>query len=148
MAQRTVNFARVLALPAGAELLESEIDAVLEIAYAMATANGHASFDELESFRALATYLKPGAGVSEILDALAAAFDASESMEHQVRGAASRLSRTVAQDAAYKAAYTVAVFDLETNEDERELDDLLIEVLALDGRVDALEVAVNEALVE
>jgi hypothetical protein len=42
--------------------------------------------------------------------------------------------------------YTIAVFDLETNEAERDLDDLLVEVLGLAARVDDLDLEVNEAL--
>lgn len=148
MSKRTANFARVLGATAEAALHDTEIDPVLEIAYAMANANGHASFDELESFRALAKHLKPGAAVSELLDGFAASFDAAESVEARVREVAKKLTRPAARDAAYKAAYTIAVFDLETNEDERALDELLIEVLELGSRVDELELAVNEALTE
>ncbi len=149
MSKRTPSFARVLAPKAGEEggpLGPDEIEAVLEIAYAMANANGHASFDELDSFRALVRHLSPAADMSALLDRLGAAFDAAESIEERVRAAAARLGSAAAREAAYKAAYTIAVFDLETNEEERDLDELLIEVLGLSARVDDLEAEVNEAL--
>jgi hypothetical protein len=144
MTQRTLNFAAVLG-PAS-ELTPAEIDGVLALGYAMANANGHASFDELESVRALAKHVRPGVAVATILDGLASALDGAESIGDYVRAVAARLERDVAREAAYKAAYAIAVFDLETNEDERELDDLLIEVLKLSSRVDQLEADVNEAL--
>jgi tellurite resistance protein len=143
MAKRSPNFTRILGT---AGLGREEIDAVFEIAYAMANADGSASFDELESFRALVKHLQPNANVADLLDALSARFDAAESIEARVRDAAARLTRLEARDAAYKAAYTIAVFDLETNEEERELDDLLIEVLGLSTRADDLEAQVNDAL--
>lgn len=149
MSKRTPNFARVLPVPsaeAGGPLGREEIEAVLEIGYAMANANGHASFDELDSFRALVKHLSPGADMNALLEQLGAAFDAAESPEARVRATASKLGRPAAREAAYKAAYTIAVFDLETNEEERELDELLVEVLGLASRVGDLEADVNEAL--
>lgn len=154
MTKRTPNFARVLApstspnADSGGALQPSEIDAIFEIAYAMANANGHASFDELDSFRTLVKHLRPGADLGVLLDALGAAFDGAESIETRVRAAAANLGRAAAREAAYKIAYTVAVFDLETNEEERDLDELLIDVLGLSARVDELEAEVNEALSE
>ena len=144
MTQRTLNFAAVLG-PAS-ELTPDEIEAILAIGYAMANANGHASLDELESVKSLSKHLRPGVQVGPTLEALAGSVDEAESLGDFVRGAAKKLERASARDAAYKAAYAIAVFDLETNEDERELDDLLIEVLGLDARVDQLEADVNEAL--
>lgn len=144
MTTRSVDFSRVLG---DATLSGAEAVAILEIAYAMANANGHASFDELDSFRALAKHLAPTKPVGEILEAFGAAFE-NESIEDRVRDAAKRLPSAGARDAAYKAAYAISVFDLETNEDERALDELLIEVLDLGARIDKLELEVNEALIE
>lgn len=155
MTQRSPDFARVLAGPPDAHpsddidrgpLRGAEIDAVIELAFLMANADGHASIDELESFRALVRHLKPEARLGDLLDRLGDALDKAGSIEARVRAAASALTRRAARDLAYKAAYTIAVFDLETNEGERELDDLLIEVLGLSDRVDALEYDVNAAL--
>jgi hypothetical protein len=112
----------------------------------MANADGHASFDELESVRALVKHLKPDAKVSDVLDQLTAKLDKAEAIEERVRALAPLLARPAARDLAYKAVYTIAVFDLETNEAERDLDDLLVDVLGLSERVDDLEHEVNEAL--
>lgn len=143
MTKRSPNFARVLGT---GTLGREEITAVFELAYAMANADGSASFDELDTFRALVKHLQPSANVADLLDGLSAKFDRAESIEGIVREAAARLTRLEARDAAYKAAYTIAVFDLETNEEERELDDLLIEVLGLSQRADDLEAQVNDVL--
>lgn len=150
MSKRTPNFARVLVPSPKSDdagpLRAEEIDAVIELGFLMANADGQASFDELESFRALVKHLKPDAKVSEVFDQLSDTLDKAESIEERVRALAPLLARPAARDLAYKAVYTVAVFDLETNEAERDLDDLLVEVLALSDRVDDLELEVNEAL--
>ncbi|MBS2014300.1 MAG: hypothetical protein JST00_15545 [Deltaproteobacteria bacterium] len=130
----------------GGALRGAEIEATLELAYLMANANGDASFDELASFRILAKALAPQAEVNELLDKLSERMHKADSFEVLVRDAAKNLARPTAREIAYKAAYAVAVMDLETNEEERELDDLLIEVLELDARVGELERDVNEAL--
>lgn len=144
MTQRRIDFSRVLG---DANLSGAEAVAILEIAHAMANANGHASFDELDSFRALAKHLAPARPVGDMLEAFGAALE-RESIEERVRDAAKRIPSQGAREAAWKAAYAISVFDLETNEDERALDDLLIEVLDLASRVEALELSVNEALTE
>jgi len=155
MTKRTANFARVLTPSTSASgeaggdkgpLHGAEIDAVIELAYLMANADGNASFDEVDSFRQLVKHLKPDAKVSDLLDSLGEKLDKAESIEERVRAAAKDLVRPTARALAYKAAYTIAVFDLETNEEERDLDDLLVEVLGLSERVDELEAEVNEAL--
>lgn len=144
MSKRTPNFARVLG--GAASLSPGEVDAVLAIGYAMANANGDASFDELESFRALVKHLKSDASVMETLDALSERLEAAGSVEELARAAAAQLPSAAGREAAYKAACTIAVFDLETNEEERELDDVLVEILGLSDRAGDLELEVNTAL--
>jgi uncharacterized tellurite resistance protein B-like protein len=150
MSKRTPNFASVLTPSSKSEdqapLRGDEIAAVLELGFLMANADGQASFDELESFRALVKHLTPDAKVSDLFDQLSAKLDKAESIEERVRAVAPLLARPAAADLAYKAVYTIAVFDLETNEAERDLDDLLVEVLGLAARVDDLDLEVNEAL--
>lgn len=138
MDRRSPDFARILA-PATqksdggfASLRANEIDAVIELGFLMANANGDASLDELESFRALVKYLKPGEDVGRLLDSLSERLDGAESFEQRVRATAEHLTRPTARELAYKAVYAVAVFDLETNEEERDLEELIIEVLGLD----------------
>ena len=150
MSKRTPDFARILTTSSAGEdkepLRASERDAVIELGFLMANADGQVSVDELESFRALVKHLKPEAKVSDVLDQLSDTLDKADAIEQRVRAIAPLLTRSAARDLAYKAVYTIAVFDLETNEAERELDDLLVDVLGLAARVDDLELEVNEAL--
>jgi len=153
MERRTPNFARILA-PATqrgdgdfATLRGEEINAVIELGFMMVNANGDASLDEIESFRALAKYLTPGADVAALLDQYSDKLDRAESFEVLVRAAAKHLTRETARELAYKAVYAVAVFDLETNEEERELEDLIVEVLGLDdNRAHELALEATQAL--
>ena len=144
MSRRTPNFARVFA---NAAFEGTEKDAVIELAFMMANANGDASVDELEAFRALAKYLDPNADITALLDKYTAVLEKAASFEERVRAAADRLTRPEARELAYKAVYTMAVFDLETNEEERELEELIVEVLKLDhARVHQLELEATTAL--
>lgn len=153
MDRRSPNFARILA-PASqrgdgdfASLRGEEIGAVFELAFMMANANGDASIDELESFRALVKYLDPNANVANLLDELGERLDKAESFEERVRSVAGHLARKTARELAYKAVYAVAVFDLETNPDERDLEDLIVEVLGLpEARANELALEVTQAL--
>lgn len=153
MERRTPNFARILA-PATqkndgdfATLRGEEVDAVIELGFMMMNANGDASLDEIESFRALAKYLTPGADIASLLDQYGDKLARAESFESLVRAAAAKLTRQTARELAYKAVYAVAVFDLETNEEERELEDLIVAVLRLDdARAHDLALEATKAL--
>ena len=153
MDRRTPNFARILA-PASmrgdgdfASLRGEEIGAVMELGFMMVNANGDASLDELESFRALVKYLDPSADVASLLDSYSEKLDKAESFEERVRMAAGLLSRKTSRELAFKAVYAVAVFDLETNPEERELEDLIVEVLGLpEARANELALEVTQAL--
>jgi hypothetical protein len=143
MDRRTPDFARVLTAvsqnskPDGdsTPLRGEEIDAVIELAFMMANANGDASIDELEAFRALVKHLRPDAEIASLVDSLDDKLGGgAESFPAHVRAAAKQLERQTARELAYKAVYAVAVFDLETNAEERELEELVIEVLGLDDK--------------
>ena len=108
-------------------------DHSLELAFLMANANGDASPDELEAFRALVTHLRPDADIGALLEELGDKLGAG-SIGERVRAAAANLTRETARERAYKAVYAVAVFDLETNPDERELEDLILEVLGVSDK--------------
>ncbi|MBX3186559.1 MAG: TerB family tellurite resistance protein [Labilithrix sp.] len=138
MERRTPDFARILA-PATQDgdgdagpLRDAEIDAVIELAFMMANANGDASPDEIESFRALVKHLQPGANVGALLEEHSEKLEGGGPIEERVRAAAAHLTRTSARELAYKAVYAVAVFDLETNEEEGDLEDLVIKVLGIE----------------
>ena len=144
MSRSTPNFARVFAT---GSFEGAEKEAVLELAFMMANANGDASVDEIEAFRALAKHFDPNADVSALLDKCTALLEKAASFEERVRAAAERLTRPEARELAYKAVYTVAVFDLETNEEERELEELVVEILGIDhARVNQLELEATQAL--
>ena len=56
-------------------------------------------------------------------------------------------TRMVARELAYKAAYAIRVGDLESNPDEEELSEILVEALGLGEIAVDLESEVNEALI-
>jgi uncharacterized tellurite resistance protein B-like protein len=159
MSKRAPNFARIIPLPdassvmsyrddeAGA-LRDDEKDAVIELAFLMANADGTAASDELASVRALVKYVRPDAQTSALLGELAKRLESADSIEARARAAVAHLKRRVVRELAYKAVYTIAVFDLETNDDENELGGVLVDLLGLGEVVDDLEREVNEALVE
>jgi hypothetical protein len=143
--------------PAGAagvddrrELDPAERESVLEIALLMATANGSTSPEELSSLADLVAHLE---GTRPQPGALSTKMNAIEkrgigsTVEERVRAIAATLTRLLPRELAYKAAYAIRVSDLESNPDEEDLADLLVEVLALDDLVADLENEVNEALI-
>lgn len=131
------------------ELDPAERDSVLEIALLMATANGSTSPEELSSLADLVAYLE---GSRPLPGQLSTKMNAIEqrgiggTVEERVRAIAATLHRLLPRELAYKAAYAIRVSDLESNPDEEDLADLLIEVLALDDLAADLENEVNEAL--
>ncbi len=131
------------------ELDATERESVLEIALLMATANGSTSPEELSSLADLVAHLE---GTRPLPGQLATKMNAIEkrgiggTVEERVRAIASTLHRLLPRELAYKAAYAIRVSDLESNPDEEDLADLLIEVLALDDLAADLENEVNEAL--
>jgi tellurite resistance protein len=139
--------------PAGVDdrraLDPAERDSVLEIALLMATANGSTSPEELASLADLVAHLE---GARPLPGQLSTKLNAIEqrgiggTVEERVRAIAATLTRLLPRELAYKAAYAIRVSDLESNPDEEDLADLLIEVLALDDLSADLENEVNEAL--
>lgn len=131
-------------------LNETERDGILEIALLMATANGATSPDELASLADLVAHLRgrrPAPGeLGTIMNAIHAR-DVSASVEERVRVVAATMPRKLARELAYKAAYAIRVADLESNPDEEELGEILVETLGLVELAPELEGEVNEALV-
>jgi hypothetical protein len=131
------------------ELSGLERESVLEIALLMATANGSTSPEELSSLADLMGHLE---GKRPLSGALTTKLSAIElrglggTVEERVRAIAKTLRRALARELAYKAAYAIRVSDLESNPDEEDLADLLIEALNLDEVAADLENEVNEAL--
>jgi tellurite resistance protein len=159
MTKRTPNFERILAwhpragseeLDDGGPLVPPETDAVISLAYLMATADDDVSDDESHAFRALLDYLAgDDAAEKQRLEALAKRLaNPQASFEQRAKTAASTLRRPSAKDRAYKAAYTVRIWDLESNPEEDRYDDMLVAALGLRDD-DAAELAqqVNEAII-
>ena len=115
----------------------------------MATANGSTSADELSSLSDLLGHLE---GTAPLPGALAKKMTSIEqrgvgaTADERVRAIAKTLPRALARELAYKAAYAIRVADLESNPEEEDMADLLIEALGLDGIAADLENEVNEAL--
>jgi tellurite resistance protein len=131
-------------------LSNAEIESVLEIALTMATANGDTSPEELDSLADLVAHLRgkrPKPGELGTIMTTIQARDVSASVEERVKIIAKTLHRSVARELAYKAAYAIRVADLESNPDEEELGEILVEALGLEDLAADLENEVNEALI-
>lgn len=131
-------------------LTAAEREIVLEIAVLMASANGATSLEEVDSLTALVAHLRGKRPQPGELGAVLRRVEergASASVEERVRALAATLPRWVARELAYKAAYAVRVADLESNPDEEELGEILVEALQLGDLAADLESEVNEALI-
>ena len=131
------------------ELSGLERESVLEIAMLMATANGSTSPEELASLADLVGHLegkKPLPGTLSTKMSSIEQRGLGATVEERVRAIAKTLRRSLARELAYKAAYAIRVADLESNPDEEDFADLLIEALELDELAADLENEVNEAL--
>lgn len=132
-----------------AELSGLEREGILEIAMLMATANGSTSPEELSSLADLVGHLdgkKPLPGVLSTKLTSIEQRGIGGTVEERVQAIAKTLRRALARELAYKAAYAIRVADLESNPEEEDLADLLIEALSLDEVAADLENEVNEAL--
>ena len=131
------------------ELSGLERESILEIALLMAIANGSTSPEEHSAIVALVTHLE---GKEPLPGALSTKLDSIDkrglgvTVEERVRAIAKTLRRALARELAYKAAYAIRVADLESNPDEENLADLLVDALRLDEVAPDLENEVNEAL--
>lgn len=136
----------------GGGLTAAEVDAIVTLAQLMVIADDRVSDDEFDVFEALTAHLANGDGtaakrIAGLVRKLDDAPRDPESIEARARAAATELKRPSAKAIGYKAAYLTRVWDLDANPDEDDLDDLLIEALALSPD-EAKELAqqVNEAL--
>src|SRR6185295_13178222 len=105
MDRRPIDFALVFGPDSTLEGTES--DAVVELAFLMANANGDASPDELEALRALIKHVDPTRNVASTIETLADTLGSAESIGDRVRAAAANLSRPRARELAYKAVYAI-----------------------------------------
>jgi tellurite resistance protein len=130
---------------------DAERDSVLEIALLMATANGSTSPEELDSLADLVAHLRGKRPLPGQLSTLMNAIEArgiGGTVEERVRAIAASLRRDLPRELAYKAAYAIRVSDLESNPDEEDLGEILVDVLGFsDDLAASLESEVNEALI-
>jgi tellurite resistance protein len=126
-----------------------EREGVLEIALLMATANGSTSPEELASLADLLGHLEGKQPLPGVLSKKLGSIEQrglGSTVDERVRAIAKTIPRPLARELAYKAAYAIRVADLESNPEEEDMADLLIEALDLDGVAADLENEVNEAL--
>ncbi len=129
-------------LPADAKLQPAEIDAILEIAYLTIAADRRLSEEELDAFRALFERLSGSKGpvsrskLDATLDDMYARADmARESSragydDETLRKLAAKLGAP-AREIAYKVAYALGLADMDTSDEEFELDLQLVDALEL-----------------
>ena len=132
------------------ELSGLERESLLEIALLMATANGTTSPEELASLADLVGHFdgkkpQPGALAKKLSNIEQRGIGTT--VEERVHAIAKTLARPLARELAYKAAYAIRVGDLESNPDEEDLSDVLVEALHLEELAGDLESEVNEALI-
>jgi tellurite resistance protein len=136
--------------PDRSALSDAEKECVVEIALLMATANGDTSPEELESVADLVAHVRGKRPMPGQLGALLATIEKrglGSSVEERVRAIATSLTRPLARELAYKAAYAIRVADLESNPDEEDLSEILVDALGLSDLAPDLESEVNEALI-
>ena len=126
-------------IPASLAVTDVERDAILEIAYLAVAADHKLSSEELDAMRRIGARLhgKPTLTddeLDELLGKYAQWLDREE-VEQRLRDLGGKLS-PVTRKLAYKVAYTLAMCDLESSDEEFEFDLQLIE---------ALELSANEA---
>ena len=145
-------------LPASAKLEPGEVDAILEIAYLTIAADRRLSDEELDAFRALLERLRALSGASgpvsratlatTLDDMYARADSARESKrsgydDERLQQLAKKLGPE-ARELAYKIAYALGLADMDTSDEEFELDLQLVDALELPN--DRAEALANEVL--
>jgi len=126
-----------------------EARAILEIAYLAIAADHVLAAAEIEAFQAVASILRDKAVFSrrgregaedvdldlidaetfEMIGRLASEIGTDRQALHDAAG---RLVRREAKEAAYKVAFALTLSDLETSDEEIELDEALAEMLGID----------------
>lgn len=141
-------------LPASATLDAAEVDAILEIAYLTIAADRRLSDSELEAFGAVVERLRSGGPVSRsqldktLDDMYARADSARESSrsgydDERLQQLGTKLGAP-AREIAYKVAYAIGLVDMDSSDEEFELDLQLVDALELSN--DRAEALANEVL--
>lgn len=149
MSSSSEQIARVV--PDGARLSAAEVDAIVEIAYVTIAADRRLDPAEIEAFGAVIERLRGKAvgdgEIDRILDEMyeRTAAGREESDEH-LRALAGEMSAP-ARELAYKVASAMSLADLDSSDEEFELDLQLVEALELtSARAEELQDEVMSAL--
>jgi hypothetical protein len=126
----------------GVDLTPSEVDAIVEIAYLTIAADRRLEADEITAFRGVVERLR-GEAISEgaldrVLDEMYKRAERARGKEEGGRGyaderlhaLAAKMS-TGARELAYRTAYAMGLSDMESSDEEFELDLQLVDALEL-----------------
>ena len=121
-------------VPDGAELSSSEIDAIVEIAYLTIAVDRRLEGEEIDAFRIVVERLRKQsveqAALAKLLDDMYARADAARGgddesrsgyADERLRALANEMS-VAARELAYKVAYAMGLADMDSSDDEFELD--------------------------
>ena len=122
-------------VPAGAKLTPAEADAIVEISYMTIAADRKLDPAEVDAFRAVLERLR-GATVDSgeldvVLDQMYARVErVGEKLDEHLRALGAKMSAP-ARELAYKVAYAMGIADLDSSDEEFELDLQLVDALEL-----------------
>jgi len=122
-------------VPADVKLTPAEADAIVEIAYVTIAADRKLDAAEVDAFRAVLERLR-GATVDSgeldvVLDQMYARVErVGEKLDEHLRALGAEMSPS-ARELAYKVAYAMGIADLDSSDEEFELDLQLVDALEL-----------------
>jgi hypothetical protein len=128
------------------EITVDEATAVLGIVWGMANVGSVITNEETHFYEALIEYLAKRGNRDAVIDAAEQVKTLSGALEDLARLHAAALRRPSIREIAYKAAYMMRLWDLETNPKEEEFDAFLLEVLDLRTLGEELAGEVNALL--
>jgi len=128
-------------VPKGVKLSQAEIDAIVEIAYLTIAVDRRLEDEEIDAFKHVVERLHgsavDGSALDKLLDDMYARADtarggegASGYADERLRELATKLS-VPARELAYKIAYAMGLADMESSDEEFELDLQLVDALEL-----------------
>jgi hypothetical protein len=129
----------------------AEIDAIVEIAYLTIAADRRLDDAEIAAFRVVVERLRgqpiPDGALDRILDEMYARAERSRGQQDErLRYLASKMS-TEARERAYRVAYAMGLADMDSSDEEFELDLQLVDALELTSdRAEELADEVRETL--
>jgi hypothetical protein len=129
-------------VPLGEELTASEVDAIVEIAYLTIAVDRRLEAEEIDAFKSVVERLRGApverSALDKLLDDMFARADAARGSEGEQSGYADERLRALAgkmsvpaRELAYKVAYAMGLADMESSDEEFELDLQLVDALEL-----------------